>query len=172
MNTINQRIKYIIDIKNYSVASFAEFIGVLQQTLNNYITKDREPSISTVVKILKKFNDISGDWLLTGEGEMLKTPISTGYNTNIGGSNSGVVLGSGASTVVNNLHAEKNIKPDGTIEGSSDNLASKDIEIKLINENKILQIKIVDLEERIKDKEERIKDKDQIISLYANFMSK
>lgn len=166
METINKRIKYIIEKKNFSVASFAEYIGVLQQTLNNYIIKDREPSISAVVKILKKFDDISGDWLLTGEGEILKHSISKEYiNTNVGRSNKGVVISSGASSIVNNLHAEKIIKPNGTIELSNDSLEGKDIQTNLTSENEMLKTRILDLEERIKDK-------NQMIALYASIHSK
>ncbi|WP_106831142.1 XRE family transcriptional regulator [Parabacteroides pacaensis] len=77
--TINERIKRIIEINNYSISSFADRIGVLQQTLNNYINKNREPSFDVINKIATTFVDINIDWLVTGKGSMLKeaTPALT-----------------------------------------------------------------------------------------------
>ena len=50
-------------------AKFAELLGVRAQTINSWVKResfDHELLYST-------FDDLSGDWLLSGEGEMLKS---------------------------------------------------------------------------------------------------
>ncbi|WP_042370502.1 LexA family transcriptional regulator [Bacteroides neonati] len=71
--TINQRIESIIYESGESLNGFAECIGVKQQTLYNYIAKNREPSYSVIEKIAKLCTDINIEWLITGEGSMFKS---------------------------------------------------------------------------------------------------
>lgn len=66
------RVKKIIEYKQCSTNSFAEMIGVKQNTLNQQLTGDRKLSLDVVRKIISTCNDISAEWLLTGDGEMLK----------------------------------------------------------------------------------------------------
>ncbi len=66
------RISEVISIKKISVRLFAEQIGIPQTTLNNYILRKRGLSLDVVIKILNSFGFISAEWLLRGEGEMLK----------------------------------------------------------------------------------------------------
>lgn len=76
--TVNERIIAIIHESGLSAKGFAEKIGILQQTLYNYIQKDREPNYTVLLKTLQSFPEISAEWLITGKGEMLKseTPVS------------------------------------------------------------------------------------------------
>ena len=167
MSNIIDRIANISNLKAKSHRQFAEFIDFKYVTLNNYLTEKRKTIDSSLLqKILYSYEDISGDWLLTGKGEMLKSNNTKEYiSTNVGRSNKGVVISSGASSIVNNLHAEKIIKPNGTIELSNDSLEGKDIQTNLTSENEMLKTRILDLEERIKDK-------NQMIALYASIHSK
>lgn len=71
--TINQRIESLIHESGESLSGFAEGIGVKQQTLYNYISKNREPSYSVIEKIAKSCIGINIDWLITGKGSMLKS---------------------------------------------------------------------------------------------------
>lgn len=66
------RVKKIIEYKQCSTNSFAEMIGVKQNTLNQQLTGDRKLSLDVVRKIISTCNDISAEWLLTGDGKMLK----------------------------------------------------------------------------------------------------
>lgn len=75
------RVRKIIEYKQCSTNSFAEMIGVKQNTLNQQLTGDRKLSLDVVRKIISTCNDISAEWLLTGEGEMLKNiPESDSQN--------------------------------------------------------------------------------------------
>lgn len=71
-NTINERISEIISNMGYkSKRAFAEKIGVAQTSLND-ILNGAEPKFSTLNKILIAEPLISAEWLMRGEGDMLK----------------------------------------------------------------------------------------------------
>ena len=64
----------IIDLqrkKSRSVREFASRIGAKQNTLNQQLKKERAVSLDTVMLILSSFEDISAEWLLRGNGDML-----------------------------------------------------------------------------------------------------
>lgn len=69
--TVNQRIRQIIENENLSVNAFAKKIGVPQRTLANMLSRGTEPSTKTVNAVINAFPDLSQSWLLTGEGDML-----------------------------------------------------------------------------------------------------
>lgn len=66
------RIKKIIESTGLSERAFAEIIGVKQNTLNQQLKGERGLSLETISKILISYKDISAEWLLRGEGEMIK----------------------------------------------------------------------------------------------------
>lgn len=66
------RIKSIRIAKGLTQTSFAALIGVKQKTVSNWESGRNEPNIPTLEYISNKWA-ISLDWLLTGEGEMLKS---------------------------------------------------------------------------------------------------
>ena len=71
-NTVNERIAMIISGFGYkSKRSFAEKIGVAQTSLND-VLNGAEPKYSTLSKILKAEPLVSAEWLMRGEGEMMK----------------------------------------------------------------------------------------------------
>lgn len=71
--TVNERITQIISQFGYkSKRSFAEKIGIAQTSLND-ILRGAEPKYSTLYKILEAEPLVPSEWLLRGEGEMLKS---------------------------------------------------------------------------------------------------
>lgn len=66
------RVKEVLKSKSKSVREFAELIGVKQVTLNQQLAGDRKLSLDIVQSILYSFEDISSEWLLRGEGNMIK----------------------------------------------------------------------------------------------------
>jgi transcriptional regulator with XRE-family HTH domain len=81
MNTeiaVKQRAEQILKAKDLSVNLFAKSCGVSQQTLSDQFRGRCKLSYSTISALLEYFPDLSAEWLLRGEGEMLKadtTPI-------------------------------------------------------------------------------------------------
>lgn len=74
--TINERILYIIDNQlNGNQKKFAEKINFAPQVIHNIISgRKSKPSFDVLNAIISSFVYISAEWLLTGEGEMLKNP--------------------------------------------------------------------------------------------------
>lgn len=75
MNEINKR---LVDILQYffdgNVSEMARKTGVLQPTLNNIVANRKsKPSADNLTKIVNSIELLNPEWLLTGEGEMLRT---------------------------------------------------------------------------------------------------
>lgn len=71
--TINQRIKMIVDESGKAVNSYAAMIGVSQPTLKACVDGNNAPRFDTLQKILIVNPMISAEWLMRGEGDMLKS---------------------------------------------------------------------------------------------------
>ena len=69
---MDERILKIIRHYNLSISQFSREIGLNSPaTIQKIITYKRNASPKTTGKILNRFKDISYDWLITGQGEML-----------------------------------------------------------------------------------------------------
>ena len=77
MDSINERLQVVInELFDGNKAKFAKAIGIAPTSISNYLGEKRQskPSSDMLEKILNSVEDISADWLLTGNGEMLKQP--------------------------------------------------------------------------------------------------
>lgn len=75
MNTeiaVKQRVELVLKEKGLSVNLFAKGCGVSQQTLSDQFRGRCKLSYVTISAILEYFPDLSAEWLLRGEGDMLK----------------------------------------------------------------------------------------------------
>ena len=70
------RLKKIITNQGLSIRAFEEKIGCSIGVINRCINKNTDVQSSVVIKIFTTFRDISPEWLLLGEGEMMKTCIT------------------------------------------------------------------------------------------------
>lgn len=69
--TVKQRLMYFIEYKGITVSRFEKNCGLS----NGYMKSLRSnPGLEKLSDILRSYPDLSRVWLLTGEGEMLKTP--------------------------------------------------------------------------------------------------
>ena len=65
--TINDRVRYIIEKEGHTISSFARKIDIGDQTIIS-ITKDRnKPSYELIVKIIESFEWVDANWLVMGE---------------------------------------------------------------------------------------------------------
>lgn len=70
---IIERLQEIIDYEGLNVSSFAKRIGVADQTIRGIVVQKRnKPGFDLLAKVTQTFNWINAEWLLTGEGEMIK----------------------------------------------------------------------------------------------------
>lgn len=65
--------------KSVSESQFAKMIGSNQKTINQQLRGERSISLDTISKILSSFEDVSSEWLLRGEGDMLKPQPTSPY---------------------------------------------------------------------------------------------
>lgn len=75
---ILSRLKEVISFSGLSVRAFAIKCGISQKTLDNQIKGLRGLSLETTVSILHAFPEISSEWFMRGEGQMMinKTGVS------------------------------------------------------------------------------------------------
>lgn len=83
---MNQRLRKVVnELKNqrkvYSDADFARIVDIPRGDLSQMMSKKRKVSKRCVSNLLSEFPEINEEWLMTGEGEMLKNSASTGNNS-------------------------------------------------------------------------------------------
>ena len=67
---MENRIQKIIDKQGIPLNAFAQEIGVNRSTVSHILTGRNKPSVEVLQKILKRFPELSSDWLLLGNGGM------------------------------------------------------------------------------------------------------
>lgn len=85
---MNQRFKEIADeLKNqrkvYTYADLARILDVPRGDLSQMMSGKRKVSKRCVSNLLANFPEINEDWLLTGEGEMLKDTSAVAENHSV-----------------------------------------------------------------------------------------
>ena len=70
--TIKERLQQVLSTNRSNPTQLAKAFKVNQKTLNSQINGDTAVSASTLSLILDAF-DISAEWLMRGEGDMLRT---------------------------------------------------------------------------------------------------
>ncbi len=70
--TEKQRVEKIIQNYGYADGQFAQEIGIQNSTLSHILNGRNRPSLDVMQKILRRFPEIAPDWLITGQGNMLR----------------------------------------------------------------------------------------------------
>lgn len=73
---MNDRVLKLIKEKDLSINGLARIVGMNQSNLSMQFNGSRKLSLETIVSLLNAFSDISAEWLLRGEGNMLRTATS------------------------------------------------------------------------------------------------
>ena len=79
-NTINGRIREIILSAGITDSAFAKRIGVTQSVIASMFQRGTEPSAKVLTSILLTYEDISAEWLLRGQGQMLLSEVTPDPN--------------------------------------------------------------------------------------------
>lgn len=74
---MKDRILKIIQHEGLTPSKFADIIGVQRSNISHIFSGRSNPSLDFLAKILLSFPHISGDWLVTGKGTMLKNTTAT-----------------------------------------------------------------------------------------------
>lgn len=112
--TIIDRIKQIIEYLDIPVSRFCKEVGVA----NGFFDKVKSVGSDKILKILKRYPEISAEWLMTGEGMMLKetpsvtnvTLIDNDFYINIINEQSKLIKF--LEDKIEKLEADKNQQPD------------------------------------------------------------
>lgn len=71
--SLRQRLRLLLVSKGISITKVANACGIRQNTLSRQLSGESSISSSTLLSIIGYFHDVNSDWLLTGEGDMLKS---------------------------------------------------------------------------------------------------
>jgi transcriptional regulator with XRE-family HTH domain len=74
---VNSRIRQFLKKMKITVQTFESSIG----KTNGYIAHTKSPTAGVLAEIAKVYPDLNLDWLITGEGEMLKNSGANENNT-------------------------------------------------------------------------------------------
>ncbi|MRT92731.1 helix-turn-helix transcriptional regulator [Ancylomarina sp. 16SWW S1-10-2] len=73
---MKDRIMELLNTEGLSASKFADIIGVQRSSMSHILSGRNNPSLDFIQKIMRSFPDVSGDWLLSGGGEMTKNQAS------------------------------------------------------------------------------------------------
>ncbi|MCT4587312.1 MAG: helix-turn-helix domain-containing protein [Carboxylicivirga sp.] len=77
---MKERIEAIIQHERLTPSQFADTIGVQRSGVSHILSGRNKPSVDFLNKLLSRFPHFSGDWLITGHGQMLAGTASTNLN--------------------------------------------------------------------------------------------
>ena len=69
---INERFTTILEYSGFTASEFADEIDVQRSSISHIISGRNKPSLEFIVKIKNRFPEISWDWIILGQGEMLQ----------------------------------------------------------------------------------------------------
>jgi transcriptional regulator with XRE-family HTH domain len=62
----------LMDEKGLTPTQFADIIGIQRPRLSHILNERNKPGYDFILSVLNAFKDINAEWLITGNGEMLK----------------------------------------------------------------------------------------------------
>ncbi|HCS87929.1 MAG TPA: hypothetical protein DIW30_05890 [Bacteroidales bacterium] len=66
------RLATLIQQENVSAKQFAEEVGIQPGTVSNILNGRNKPSLEVMQKVLKRYPQVSSDWLISGEEPMYR----------------------------------------------------------------------------------------------------
>jgi len=73
-----KRIKHYLDYKDIRISTFEKSTGLSNGSFGGQLKKNRSIGTDKLENIVRKYTDLNANWVLTGEGEMLKASPSEG----------------------------------------------------------------------------------------------
>ncbi|CAA7386893.1 helix-turn-helix transcriptional regulator [Chryseobacterium fistulae] len=74
--SLNDRISKVIEYSRLTSSEFADEIDVQRSSISHITSGRNKPSLEFIIKIKSRFPEILWDWLVTGDGEMLKSDLA------------------------------------------------------------------------------------------------
>ncbi|ASK29469.1 transcriptional regulator [Chryseobacterium sp. T16E-39] len=73
--SLNERISKVIEYSRLTPSEFADEIDVQRSSISHITSGRNKPSLEFIIKIKSHFPEILWDWLVNGDGEMLKSAL-------------------------------------------------------------------------------------------------
>ncbi|ASW73404.1 transcriptional regulator [Chryseobacterium piperi] len=73
--SLNERISKVIEYSKLTPSEFADEVDVQRSSISHITSGRNKPSLEFIIKIKSHFPEILWDWLVNGEGEMLKSEL-------------------------------------------------------------------------------------------------
>lgn len=71
---LNERISKIIEYSEFTSSEFADAVDVQRSSISHITSGRNKPSLDFLIKVKEHFPELEWDWLIKGDGEMLKKP--------------------------------------------------------------------------------------------------
>ena len=146
--SVTERFKEIICAKASSLTAFSAEIGISQSTLSSQFNSKSGIQVPVVTATLKRYSDISAEWLFRGKGEMILSdnlpPILGDESENDLDTHAKLVH---ATKEIDMLHQEiaalkeKNLKQAGCIEWQKDFISELIAEKTELEKNVLNEVK-------------------------------
>jgi plasmid maintenance system antidote protein VapI len=81
MNDLQNRIEILIDKFELQPSAFADKCGIKRPLMSHILSGRNKASLQVVMQILEEFTNVNTDWLIFGNGDMLKDAKFTPNNT-------------------------------------------------------------------------------------------
>jgi transcriptional regulator with XRE-family HTH domain len=62
----------LLNTEGLSASKFADVIGVQRSSMSHILSGRNNPSLDFIQKVMRSFPHVSGDWLISGRGELTK----------------------------------------------------------------------------------------------------
>jgi transcriptional regulator with XRE-family HTH domain len=80
MNDLQNRIEILIDKFELQPSAFADKCGIKRPLMSHILSGRNKASLQVVMQILEEFTNVNTDWLIFGNGDMLKDAKITPNN--------------------------------------------------------------------------------------------
>ncbi|MBN1115840.1 MAG: helix-turn-helix transcriptional regulator [Bacteroidales bacterium] len=79
---MEERLQKLLVHYKLTSAQLADSIDVQRSSISHILSGRNKPSYDFLLKIIQSFNDLNAEWLITGNGNMLKSDIVSGADHN------------------------------------------------------------------------------------------
>jgi transcriptional regulator with XRE-family HTH domain len=77
---MNERLIKLMEYLEYTPSVFADEIGVIRSSISHIMSGRNKPGVELLQRVLKRFPEVSAEWLLAGIGPMFKEGARTIVN--------------------------------------------------------------------------------------------
>lgn len=137
MMTIIDRLKMILDRVNLTPGNFADKIGVAPATISHILSgRNKYPSAEVMLRLHDTYPDIDLNWLLTGEGSLVKDDPDSMFTGSLFGDN--LINASKSTTEAENRKENQSETP----KNADNTIVKQEVIYKERPDRKIVEIRI------------------------------